>query len=466
MNDLSAAGVRGSDMPAGANAGGRLTVARRLGYGVGDLGINFYFGLATAYLLYFYTDVFGLSAAVAGSVFLVARVIDAAVDPLMGAIADRTRTRAGRFRPWLLWGAPPLALLTVALFSSPDLDAEGKALWAYATYIAFGIAYTAVALPYAALTPTLTQHHEERTTLSTVRMGCAFAGFYVISVATDPLVRLFDSPAQGWQAVAAGYATIATLLLVVCYLSTREAAVPSSAVQVPLRESLRAVRANGPLVIVILVFMGGLMSFNVRTATAIYYCKYVLGRPDLIATYFAWTMPVMMATLVAVPWLARRVGKAGAVITGALVTIAGGVGLYLTPVQAVEQALFFCCVMAVGGAPVAVMGWSMTADTVDYAELRTGVRADAQTYSIAAFFQQLAAAFAGAGVAALLAFFGYVANEVQTPASLQAILVMMSLVPCAIMAVVIGACLFYPLNARRHAEVTAALHARRAAHTG
>ncbi len=443
--------------------GGRLSVGQRLGYGVGDLGINFYFGLATAYLLYFYTDVFGLSAAVAGSVFLVARVIDAAVDPLMGVIADRTRTRAGRFRPWLLWGAPPLALLTVSLFSAPQLDAQGKALWAYATYIAFGIAYTAVALPYAALTPTLTQHHEERTTLSTVRMGCAFAGFYVISVATDPLVRLFDSPQQGWQVVAAGYATIATLLLVVCYLSTREAPVLASAPVVSLRESLRAVRSNGPLVIVILVFMGGLMSFNVRTATAIYYCKYVLERPDLIAAYFAWTMPVMMAGLFGVPWLARRVGKARAVIAGALLTICGGIGLYLTPVQAVEQALFFCCVMALGGAPVAVMGWSMTADTVDYAEWRTGVRADAQTYSIAAFFQQLAAAFAGAGVAALLAVFGYVANEAQTADSLHAILMMMSLAPCAIMLVVIAACLIYPLDSRRHAEIAAALHLRRAA---
>ena len=441
----------------------RLSIGQRLGYGVGDLGINFYFGLATAYLLYFYTDVLGISAALAGSVFLVARVVDAAADPFMGAIADRTRTKAGRFRPWLLWGAPPLAVLTVMLFSTPQLDADGKLIWAYATYIAFGIAYTAVALPYAALTPLLTRDHEERTVLSTVRMGCAFIGFYIISVATDPLVRLFATPAAGYQAVSIIYAVIATSLLVVCYFSTREQTQLTTPARVPLRASLRAVLSNGPLIVVILVFMCGLMSFNVRTAAAIYYCKYNLGRPDLIAAYFAWTMPVMIAGLLGVPWLARRLGKAGAVIAGALVTIVGGLGLYLTPTDAVNVALFFCCVMALGGAPVAVMGWSMTADTVDYAEWRTGIRADAQIYSVAAFFQQLAAAFAGAGVAGLLAWFGYIANTAQSPDSLLAILVMMSLAPCAIMVVAIVACLFYPLNAARHHEIVQLLNTQRAA---
>ena len=436
-------------------------MGQRLGYGVGDLGINFYFGLATAYLLYFYTDVLGISAAFAASVFLVARVVDAAADPFMGAIADRTRTSAGRFRPWLLWGAAPLAVLTVMLFSAPALDAQGKLIWAYATYIAFGIAYTAVALPYAALTPLLTRDHEERTVLSTVRMGCAFVGFYIISVATDPLVRTFATPATGYQAVSVIYAVIATSLLVICYFSTREQAQFTSPARVPLRDSLRAVLSNRPLIVVILVFMCGLMSFNVRTAAAIYYCKYNLNRPDLIATYFAWTMPVMIAGLLGVPWLARRFGKAGAVIVGALVTIAGGVGLFFTPADSVNTALFLCCVMALGGAPVAVMGWSMTADTVDYAEWRTGVRADAQIYSVASFFQQLAAAFAGAGVAGLLAWFGYVANADQSPDSLLAILVMMSLAPCAIMVVVIIACLFYPLSAARHREIVQALSARR-----
>ncbi len=441
----------------------RLSIGQRLGYGVGDMGINFYFGLATAYLLYFYTDVLGISAALAGSVFLVARVVDAAADPFMGAIADRTRTKAGRFRPWLLWGAAPLAVLTVLLFSAPQLSTDGKLIWAYATYIAFGLAYTAVALPYAALTPMLTRDHDERTVLSTVRMGCAFVGFYIISVATDPLVRMFATPAAGYQAVSIFYALIATSLLFVCYFSTSEQTQFTTPARVPLRDSARAVLSNGPLIVVILVFMCGLMSFNVRTAAAIYYCKYNLGRPDLIAAYFAWTMPVMIAGLLGVPWLARRFGKAGAVIVGAVVTIVGGVGLYFTPTTAVTTALFFCCVMAFGGAPVAVMGWSMTADTVDYAEWRTGIRADAQIYSVASFFQQLAAAFAGAGVAGLLAWFGYVANAAQSPDSLLAILIMMSLAPSAIMVLVIIACLFYPLNAARHHEIAQALNTRRMA---
>lgn len=131
-------------------------MSQRVGYGVGDLGINLYFISAMTYLLYFYTDVFGLSAAAAGGVFLVARVVDAVTDPIMGLIAERTRSRWGRFRPWILFGAVPMGVIAVLTFSAPDLGASGRVIWAYVTYVCFGIVYTVVAIPYAALTASLT----------------------------------------------------------------------------------------------------------------------------------------------------------------------------------------------------------------------------------------------------------------------------------------------------------------------
>ena len=442
------------------SANGILSVRQRLSYGVGDLGINFYFGMATTYLLYFYTDVYGIAPAIAGSVLLIARVIDAIAYPVMGLIADRTRSRWGRFRPYLLFGPLPLALLTIGLFTTPQFSAAGKIWWAYGSYIAFGIAYTIVAVPYAAMTPTLTADYRERTTLSSVRMFCAFAGAWIISVYTPQFVAYFSSPAIGYEVVAAAYASVATLLLWLCFANTRELIdVPQEAVS--MRASfgalIGAMRGNAPLIVVILVFLCGLMSFTIRTTAAIYYFKYNLARPDLIGVYFGWTIGVMVVGLLFVPRLAARFDKAGAVIIGAALTIIGGIGLYFTPYAQPLTVLFWCCVMAFGGSPVAVMGWSMTADAVDFAEWQTGVRADGVILASATFFQQLAGAFAGAGAAATLAWFGYVANAAQSAASLDAICALMTLAPIAIMIVLIVACTFYRLDAQTHGRIRAEL---------
>ena len=146
----------------------RLSVKARLGYAVGDLGINLYFIAALTYLLLFYTDVLGISATAAAGVFLVARILDAATDPIMGLIAERTRTRWGRMRPYILFGAVPLGIITVLTFTVIDGDEPTKLTWAYVTYCLFGLFYTVVSIPYSALTASLTTDHHERTTLSTV----------------------------------------------------------------------------------------------------------------------------------------------------------------------------------------------------------------------------------------------------------------------------------------------------------
>ena len=172
-----------------------------LGYAIGDLGINLYFISAMTYLLLFYTDVMGLSATAAAGVIALARVVDAITDPLMGMLAERTRTRFGRLRPWLILGALPLAAITVLTFTVPDLDDTGKLWWAYTTYLLFGVLYTVVTIPYSALTASLTDDYGARTQLSTWRMACAFIGAFVVSVGTIPFVELFDSRANGFQAL-------------------------------------------------------------------------------------------------------------------------------------------------------------------------------------------------------------------------------------------------------------------------
>lgn len=437
----------------------RLTVAARLGYGVGDFGINLYFISAMTYLLYFYTDVYGLSAAAASGVFLVARVVDAVTDPVMGMIAERTRSRWGRLRPWIIFGALPLGLISVLTFTVPDLDATGKLVWAYVTYVTFGIVYTVVTIPYAAMTASLTDHHQERTVLSTIRMAFAFAGGYVISVGMLPLVNSFGDQAVGFQTALVLFSVVATTLLLLTFFSTRERIQPPTTQALALTDSLRAVFANPPLLIVMVLFACGMLSFTVRQTVTLYYFKYNLGREDLIAPFFGITFPVMFLGLPFVPRLAAAFGKAGAIVAGALVTIVGCIGLYFTPYDAITWVFVWSCIVALGGTPIAVLGWAMIPDTVEYAQWKLGLRADGAIFSFASLFQKLAKAVGGAGVAAALAVAGYVANVDQTESSILAIHNLMTLTPAGIMVVMIIAARFYTLDEATHNRILSDLAA-------
>ncbi len=431
----------------------RLSPASRVGYGVGDFGINLYFISVMTYLLYFYTDVFGLSAAAAGGVFLLARVVDAITDPLMGMIAERTRTRWGRLRPYILFGALPLGVISILTFTTPDLNASGKLWWAYITYIAFGIAYTVVGIPYSAMTASLTTHHQERTVLSTIRMGFAFGGGYVISVGMLPLVGLFETPQAGFRWALIIFSVVATALLCLTFAATEERIQPPATQKLALTDSLKAVFKNPPLMVVLVLFTGGMLSFTVRQTVTLYYFKYNLGREDLVALFFGITMPIMFVGLLAVPKLAATVGKAGGIMLGAVITIVGSMGLYFTPYDAIGWIYFWGGVTALGGTPIAVLGWAMIPDTVEYAQWKMGLRADGAIFSFASFFQKLAKALGGAGVAGALALVGYTANVEQSASSLETIHGLMTLAPTAIMVVMIVAAFFYRLDEATHTEI-------------
>ncbi|NKB98315.1 MAG: hypothetical protein GKR90_07465 [Pseudomonadales bacterium] len=430
-----------------------MNVRSAAGYAIGDFGINLYFISAMTYLLYFYTDVLGISAVAAAGVFGVARLIDAVTDPVMGAIAERTHTRWGRMRPYLLFGAVPLGLITILTFTVPDLDAEGKLTWAYTTYILFGLIYTVVTIPYATLTASLTSDYAERTKLSTYRIGCAFAGGFLVSVGTMPFVSLFESEAQGFQMLMLAFGVIATLLLLTTFWTTDEVVQPRAAEKPPLKDSLRAVFVNPPLLVVIGIFSCGMLSFTVRQATTAYFFIYNVGDPSLISWFFGVTLGCMLLGIWSVPWLAEKFGKAGAIRLGAYMTILACIGFYLTPYDAVNAIFFWGCLVALGGTPVAVLGWAMIPDTVEYAEHRHGTRADGMIFSTASFFQKLAKTIGGAGAALILGLAGYQANQAQTPEALAAIHGVLTLVPIGIMVVLIVLTKVHALDKEAHAEL-------------
>ena len=430
-----------------------------VGYAVGDFGINLYFISVMTYLLYFYTDVLGISAVAAGGVFAVARIIDAVSDPIMGMIAERTNSRWGRMRPYILFGSVPLALITVLTFTVPDLSDVGKLIWAYVTYTLFGLIYTLVTIPYATLTASLTSDYEERTQLSTFRIGCAFAGGFVVSVGTMEFVGMFADEADGFQMLMIVFGLVATLLLFVTYRTTAEVVQPKQVAKPPIKESLRAVFVNPPLLVVMGIFSCGMLSFTVRQATTAYFFIYNVGDPRLISGFFGVTLGCMLVGIWAVPWLAEKYGKAGAVRLGAYLTIFACVGFYMAPYEAIAQIFFWGCLVALGGTPVAVLGWAMIPDTVEYAEHRHGIRADGTIFSTASFFQKLAKTIGGVGTALILGFAGYQANQVQSVETLDAIHGVLTLVPIGIMIVLIGLTKIYTLDKQAHTSLVDELNA-------
>jgi len=427
---------------------------------VGDFGINLFFISALTYLSYFYTDVYGLSANAAGTLLLVARLIDAVTDPLMGLIVDRTRSRWGNMRPYLLFGAPPMGVLLILIFSVPDFGETGKLIYAYVTYILFGIAYTVIQLPYASLTGQLTNDYDERTRVSTVRMACAFLGGYVVSVATPELVGWAGDEATGYRNTMILYAVVATIALWVAFAKTNSvmSRLPTTTTSRP-HTDWRVVSDNAPLWIVIGIFCCGMLGFTVRSAATPYYFKYFVQRPDLISVYFGVTLAVMLGGLTLVPAIADRMGKINALYVGAALTTLGFVGLYFAGPADITWIFVSGSIVALGATPIAVLGWALIPDTVDYAQWRHGVRADGLIYSVASFVQKLAKAAGGAGLLFVLAYFGYVANSEPSDESLTAIVGLMSWVPALVVVPLLVFAAAHRLDEATHRRIVAELAA-------
>ena len=212
----------------GEQASQRLSFREKAGYGIGDLGFNLYWANISAFLLIFYTDVMGLGAAAVGTMILVTKLVGAAADPLMGVIADRTRTRFGRFRPYLLWGALPMAFAGVLTWTVPDLGENGRLVWAYLTFSLMMLCYTVLSTPYSALSGVMTADSRQRTTLISFRFIAAFAGTTLVNAFTLDLVQCFGrgDEALGWQLTLALYGVVAVVLFATVFATTRERIAP------------------------------------------------------------------------------------------------------------------------------------------------------------------------------------------------------------------------------------------------
>ncbi len=449
------------DVPDYAGRAEPLPLLEKVGYGLGDYGINFHFSMTTNFLLFFYTEVFGLLPAVAGTVLLVARISDALTDPLMGLIADRTHSRWGKLRPYLLFGAIPLGVASVLLFSVPTLSPGAKVAYAYATYILYGVAFTIVTIPYSALTASITSDAQQRTELSTFRIGFATLGGGSVAVFTPGLVSLFDDPATGYQTLMTVYSVLATGMLWYCVAHVRERVKPVRDRMAGPRDIWTIYRSSGPLWILMIVFVLGSVSFTLQTGAKLYYFKYNLGREDLWGLFLlSQAIPAFLG-IAAAPRIGEKLGKAWGMVACSGLGFVSGLAIYFTPYDQIAMIFLWSMLGALSGSPIGVLTWSIIPDTVEYAEWKTGIRGEGIIYAVTGFFQKFAGALGGALSGFILSATGYVAGNVQTPAALNGILNTITIVPMAFGAVSVFALMFYKLDAKTHGQIVRELEARR-----
>ncbi len=290
----------------------KLSLREKLGYGVGDFGFNLYWTTIASFLAAFYTDVFGISAAAAGTMMLVTKIVDACTDPVMGAVADRTRTRFGKFRPYLLWAGLPMAGAAVLTFTTPDLDETGKLIWAYGTYTMMMLMYTVLSTPYSALSGVMTARSQERTSLISIRFIFAFSCGFVVNYYTLDLVSHFGDgdDAQGWQTTMMLYGLVAALVFLVTFLSTKERIAPPPSQNSNPAQDIRDLVANKPWVILFALAMIIMMTITMRGGSAYYYFTYFMERPDLLGLYLGLQAVAYAVGAATAPLMTRYIDKA------------------------------------------------------------------------------------------------------------------------------------------------------------
>ncbi len=445
----------------------------RLGFALGDLGFNFYWQGVGLFLYFFYTDVMGLAPRVAGFAYAAASLWDAVCDPIMGSIADRTRTRWGSYRPYLLIGAIPCGVTFVASFWVPPL--AGGALIAYAivSLIALRTFYAVANIPYLALSAKLTRSYQERAILAALRMMFATIGALIVAYAMPSLVeRAAADSHSGWTRAALIFAAAATAVLLGCFFATSEPATATTATGSAARPGLsslardvayfwRILRYNRPLTLLFIAITIGYVASQMYAKCILYWFKYALH--DESFARYALPIPAF-AALVAAPfwtWVSRRTSKRVAWLIALGVTAIACLVFLADTSRSAQSILIETCFVAIGLACTPLMFFAMIPDTVDHNELVTGVRDEAKIFGYAVFAQKLALAINAVLLGQLLESTGFVANQEQSAGTLFALKSIMGLIP-AVGAVLAALVLWrYPLDARRHNEILTALDKRR-----
>ncbi len=426
----------------------RLSFQEKLAYGLGDTACNLTFQTVNIFLFIYYTDVFGLPAAAVGTMVLVARVLDAVLDPLTGILADRTQTRWGKFRPFILFGALPFGFFGFLMFSNPALSAPGKLIFAYVTYIMMWVAYTAVNIPYSALMGVMSASSADRTSLSTYRFVCAFGGGLAINALMLPLRDRFGAgdPAAGYKYTMLLFSVISAGMLLYTFSKTRERVQPAPDPAASLGKDLKYLFSNGPWLVLFSAAFLTLTNVGVRNASIIYYFKYNVGDESKFTLFGTLGTVAFILGAMATPLFLRFFNRRALMVGLTLVNAAAMAAFFFVDPHSLPALHGLNILGAFAAGPTPAIVWSMYADTADYGAWKFGRRTTGLVFSAAVFAQKTGLAVGSFMLGWILTFVGFVPNAVQTPQSLLGIKVVFSLLPGTIALFSGLAIFFYKLD--------------------
>ncbi|MGN1291331.1 MAG: glycoside-pentoside-hexuronide (GPH):cation symporter [Levilactobacillus brevis] len=398
----------------------------RIAYSFSDFACNLSFQMVGTYLMIFYTDTFGLSAAAVGTLFLAARIVDAFDGPFWGIMIDHTHTKWGKSRPYWLWFSIPFAVFCVLVFTTPNMSLTGKLVWAYVTYIGVDVLYSAVNIPITSILPSLTSNPQERVTLSTIRQFMGTAGATLITGITLTMVAFFGhgsttSP-RGWFI----WALIVAVIVVVIFgfvfkYTTERVQTKSSRKSIPIKDSLKALKRNWPWAIIIFINFIYWMGMQTRSQVTVYFFKYNMHDATLASLVLSLQLVALVA-VVLTPWTASRIGKRNTMLGGMILAVIGQLLLSLGANNLSVPMIIFATVIGyLGTGYVSGLIAVMLADAVDYGEWINGVRAEGIVTSFSSFSAKLGMGIGGVITGWILTGTGYVANKTQTAGALHGI---------------------------------------------
>lgn len=429
-------------------------------YSIGDLGINLNFQLIGFFLAYFYTDVFGISPAHVAGLFLAARIWDAVNDPIMGYIADHTRTRWGRFRPYMFFGAVPLNLALLACYAAPDISPAAKVAYAYVTYILHGMIFTAVGLPYSSISAVMTQDQQERAWISTMRMFFAvIVAMGFISIGTRPFVALFETEAKGFFVLACCYAVISSGLLIFAGIKSRER-VEEPPEKYHLKDIIPIIRKNDALLLLSLAMFANTCIWVIGNAVSLYYFKYIVGNADMQSVFFRYMLPANAIGIALTPMLTARLGKRNVFILGSAIVLVANLVRHFVPPESFGPFVGLSMIASTAMMFCSVCQWGMVPDTVEYGHWKNGIRSEGIPFAFFSFTLKCGMAFGGALAAMIMSWTGYEANTELTDAARTAIVWLFNLVPAGFSLICLIALLFYKLDGARFRQILAELEER------
>jgi GPH family glycoside/pentoside/hexuronide:cation symporter len=435
----------------------KLNLKTRLGYGIGDIAICLYWSGVGLYLLYFYTDVVGISPSLAGLIYGIGMFWDAITDPFMGYVAERTRTKWGVYRPYLLFGNVPLALSFVLLFWVPPF--EGTTLFFFLLFanLLHRTCFTLVSVPFSSLTPRITSDSQERTNLTGFRMLGAQTGTNLMALLAFPIIFWVggENESTGFVVLACIAGLTALAIHAVTFITVKEPSNDQGIERVggSLTEAAKAIGKNRPFW---LVFSATLI-VGITTIffgnNLIYYTKYALNLHEHQGTIL-FTSGIVAFLSIPIWWIiSNNIGKKLTWLTSSSITLIALMVFYLYEIETLIELLFLVAFIGFGSGAGGILFWSMLPDTIEYGEVHTGVRSESSLYGFMTFAQKGSIAFAIIILGIVLDFIGFQANEIQSESTIDNMKAIMTLIPCIGVALSLVIIYFYPIDAKMHKDL-------------